>query len=337
MRAWLIIALAWLANFWLSTESRAQAASTSRQAIIEKFVEQRQKNPAIYQSPPITHIVPNFNTFTYAGNVEYESSTLYPSDGNGKVTNTPTSSTSLKLSGYGLSPHLAMSLKRVGLGFSVESAHHEALYTNTRAIFSAGSETPGAASSEDLAIGSATDTQKSTLDVSGYGFNVSLLPLPKLTKTIKLATILGIKSLNAKHSIGPTRYQQTLPTGIEVEDTLYRYNVQKYEVGVNLSIQLLKGFRIIPWVAYTETAIQNNEEIKAATSSTNCTDYECDLQLFWNNAPKLRYGVDVGLFVGGFEVRIGGLLGTLGNLNTTPAFIDDDSVMISLSWDQKGG
>ena len=337
MIARLTIALLSLANFWFSTESRAQVATSSRQAIIEKYVEQRQKNPAIYQSPPITHIVPNFNTITYAGNVEYESTTILPSDDTGTLTNNSNASSDLKLSGYGIAPHLAMSLKRVGLGFSVESAHHEALYSYTHQNFSAGSETVSEpASSGDLAVINVTDTQKSTLDVSGYGFNISLLPLPKLTKTIKLATILGVKSLNAKHTIGQISSSSTI-LGSEFKNAVYRYSVQKYELGINLSIQLLRGFRVIPWVDYTETSIQNNTPLKAATSETSCTDYECDIQLFWYNAPKLRYGIDVGLFIEGFEVRIGGLLGTLGNLNSTPDFIQDDSLMISLSWDQKGG
>lgn len=329
----LVLLSLWLSAAHSPAEAQTAVVPWSRQAIIEHFVEERQKSPAIYQSPPITHVVPNFNTITYAGYASYMDLSLYPGDDSGNVTNSATSTAKLKLNGYTASPHLAMSLKRVGLGFSVESMRREAVYTYSRSYYE-GSPSSGAVPVTMI------DTQTSSVDASGYGFNISLLPFPKFSKAIKLATILGVRSLNAKHTISPTQSSSTSTsptTSFENRDTVHRYNVQKYELGINLSLQLLKGFRVIPWVDYTETVIQNNATIKETTSSTSCTEYECDIQLFWFDTPKLRYGVDVGLYIGGFEVRIGGLLGTLANLNATPAFIEDDSLTIGLSWDQKGG
>jgi hypothetical protein len=63
---------------------------------------------------------------------------------------------------------------------------------------------------------------------------------------------------------------------------------------------------------------------------------ENDINLFFLSYPKFRYGLDFSVQVLGLEVRIGGLLGTLANLNKSVDYIEDKSVTISVSVEQKG-
>lgn len=292
------------------------AYSQSREQMIENYLEERQKHPALYQAPPITHLVPNFNTITYAGAFDYQKTQILPSDGNGNVQSNSNSEVTLDLKGYSVAPHLAMSLKRVGLGLSVESLHKELLYSNS---YKGGDGSRGAY------------TQESSLDASGYGFNVSFLPIPKFSKNIKVATILGTKNFNATHRSGSLVADGSGDAGSSYTQ-VRRYTVQRYELGLNVGLQLLRAFRLVPWADYTDTVIN------AATDSANnsAPSYLAELDLYWKEQPDFRYGLNVALTLGGFDLSIGGLLGTLGNLNSDPAFIKDDSLSITLSWDQKG-
>lgn len=298
----------------LTVGSAGYAWAQSREQMVRNYIEERQKNPALYQSPPITHLVPNFNTITYAGAIDYEQIQILPSDEQGNVQTSSSSNVTLDIKGYSVAPHLAMSLKRVGLGLSVATMHKEVTYN---ASYRQGDGT------------SAGYSQLTTLDASGYGFNISFLPFSRLSKSIKFATILGTKSYNATHRSGNSvQTNESSTSYMQVR----RYTVQRYELGLNVGLQLLRAFRLVPWADYSYTVVN------AASDSVNNSSpsYLAELDLFWKDQPDFRYGLNVALSLGGFDVSIGGLLGTLGHLNSTPEFIKDDSLSITLSWDQKG-
>jgi hypothetical protein len=303
-----------------SPAGAAAGSEDEREEMIDKFLEYRQKNSALYQSPPITHLVPNFNTITYAANVNVDNLKLLPSDDNGIVNETNAGQRDVALKGYTISPHLAMSLKNVGLGFSVEKSQRTARYHWD----------PSGSSYHSL--------QQSVVEASGLGFNLSVLPFPKAFKKVKIAAIIGGKSLNVRHRF--TRYLGgNQPVTIQESDyTKLRYTIQRYEAGLNINIPLLKSFRLIPWSDYSYTDIKDaNESYKSYFRSDSMSAfYENDVRLFWLDNPKFRYGIDIGLYLGDFAVRVGGLLGTLANLNAVPDYVQDQSVALSVSWDQKG-
>jgi len=301
--------------------SIAQAQSYSidpRTPIVDDFVEQRAKNPGLYQSPPISHIVPSHNTITYAGQFE---------EVNLKIMEKPegladvNKASAISVTGYKLEPHLALSLKNIAIGFSIERSKlaEEWVYSDPNYTYER--------------------KQKSTLETSGLGLNLAFVPFPKLHKKLRLAMILGGKSLNVKHAVS---YVKSLngPVSIDYVDMQsFRYTVNHYEAGLNLSWYVLKRFAIVPWLDYAMY------DVAAAKTIFNAEKYaggelksvmENDLDLFFLSYPKFRYGLDFAVQIIGLEVRIGGLLGTLANLNKSVDYIEDNSVTISVSIEQKG-
>jgi hypothetical protein len=285
-----------------------------RTPIVDDFVEQRAQNPGLYQSPPINHIVPSRNTITYAGHFEEVNLKLMAKP---EGLNEVNPNNSISVTGYRLEPHLALSLKNIAIGFSIERSKLVEEWTTRDANHSYERQ------------------QKSTLESSGLGLNLAFLPFPKLHKKLRLAMILGGKSLNVKHGLS---YAKSQP--IESSDMQsFRYTVNHYEAGLNLSWFVLKRFAIVPWMDYA------TYDIAAARSIFNSEKYasgelkeimENDLDLFFMSYPKFRYGLDFAVQVLGLEVRIGGLLGTLANLNKSVDYIEDNSVTISVSIEQKG-
>jgi hypothetical protein len=289
-----------------------------RTPIVEDFVEQRARNPGLYQSPPINHIVPSHNTITYAGQFEEVNLKLMEEPEGLETVN---SNNAVTITGYKLEPHLALSLKNIAIGFSIERSKlmEEWVYSSTYDTYER--------------------KQKSTLETSGLGLNLAFLPFPKMHKKLRFAMILGGKSLNVKHGVS---YVKSLngPVSIDNADMQsFRYTVNYYEAGLNLSWFVLKRFAIIPWADYAMY------DVAAARAIFNADKYssgelkavmENDIDLFFLSYPKFRYGLDFSVQVIGLEVRIGGLLGTLANLNKSVDYIEDKSVTISVSIEQKG-
>jgi hypothetical protein len=286
--------------------------------MIDSLVEYKKSANSIYQPPPITHMVPSFNTITYAIAFEKRDIEILPRQDNGDLDET--TQASLKLTGYTVAPHLAISLKKVGIGLSIENSKNQAVYQHTNR-YNAGSGN--------------TYTQTSTVSTAGLGFNLSVLPFDKLRKDHKLALIAGGKSLNVKH-----QFTDLLNTNDSDRDPINtRYNIVKYELGANLTLQLLKRFRVIPWVDYTMTDVKSAEtafdEAKAPYSSPGL--YQDDIRLFWQSSPNVRYGIDLSVGVFGLDIRIGSLFGKLARLGSDPDYYKDASFNISLSFDQQGG
>ena len=87
-----------------------------RQELGQVWIDEQKKNPSIYQSTPVTQVVPNFNTITYALLAETIDTTIKPEDPG--YFSAP--ETQLRVSGYSVAPHVSMSLKKIGLGFATE-------------------------------------------------------------------------------------------------------------------------------------------------------------------------------------------------------------------------
>ncbi len=306
--------IASLILIFLSTQSFAQGLE-ARGDMIDSLVEYRKGSSSIYQPPPITHMVPSFNTITYALAFEKRDITILPRLDNGDVDETQDSELGLK--GYTVAPHLAISLKKVGLGLSIENSKNESNYHY------------------QSKYGGQAFNQRTVVSAAGLGFNVSVLPFESLRKTHKLAFIAGGKSLNVKHSFSDF-------VSADASQNEYfnaRYNILKYEVGANLTLALLKQFRVIPWVDYTMTDLSNAKAAFDEKKGNYVTPgtYSDDLRLYWESTPKVRYGIDLSLGIFGLDVRIGSLLGKLARLGSDPDYYKDSSFNISLSFDQQGG
>ncbi len=288
-----------------------------RADLIDSYVKSHSENPSLYQSTPIYHLVPSFNTITYALGVNSIDYKILPKD--------PYSfeSESLEVKGLRIEPHIAVSLKHVSLGFSAlrETAVGEYNYI------------------QSYSGSSFYQAQKTSLAASGVGLNAAFVPFPTLHKRIKLAFILNGKSLSVKHGVSP------LETGnqpIEIEDEsldTVNYNLYKYSGGINLNWHFFKRFSIIPWVDYTKTDLTAAESTIRSTSklvSSQGDAIQKDWGLYFLSEPNLRYGLDFAANLFGFEVRLGGLLGSFASLNRSEEFIKDSSLVLNVSFEQKG-
>ena len=285
--------------------------------MVDTFIDYRKNGSSIYLPPPITHMVPSFNTITYAIAIEKQDVTILSRLENGDVD--PANESSLALKGYTIAPHLAISLKKVGIGFSIENSKNTATYDYH----------PGA-------YPTYSSRQTTTVSASGLGFNLSALPFEKLRKENKLAVILGGKSLNVRHE-----YTDIVPynLGVTSETVNVRYTVLRYQAGANLTLALLKQFRVIPWIDYGMTDTKGAEAAigEKNANASSAAIFADDLRVFWKPYPNLRYGIDMSIGVFGLDIRIGSFLGSLARLNSTPDFIQDKTFSLSLSFDQKGG
>lgn len=298
----------------LFLECSALAQSEGRTALSNSYADFKKDNFSILQGPPITHLVPNFNTITYAVAFEKQDTLVRPAADENQYSQ---QGESLHFTGYTFAPHLAISLKKVGIGFSIENSKHQSYYVR------------------DNGAGNLVE-QKSSVATSGIGLNLSFLPFEKLRKEYKLAVIAGGKSLNVKHKWTNFQFDGL---NEDVDNSSVTYTVLHYESGLNFTMKLLKNFSAIPWIDYSQNNISAAKDAvqEGKTDPQMYEIFQEDVENFWNRDPRLRYGIDLSLRLLNLDIRLGSALGAIGHLNSTPDYIIDKSFSLSLSIDQQGG
>lgn len=303
-----VFALAVGAGAGVAFGGEQNVSSSNRGALASEYLEASREHPPLYQGAPVTHLVPSFNTITYALALEHRDITVEP-----ESLNPSNRGDVLKLGGYGVSPYLALSLKHVGLGFSVDAGRKTAEYTRPSASAGGG------------------ETQESTLDYRAVGIYLYLIPVP--SKMVTTTIIVGGKSYTAKHRASATAQGRALSYG---DFDTHNYSVPSYEVGLNVGVKLLKSFSVIPWVDYvhndSRAAIEAAKK-KPFTSEQNVRD---DVELFWHDKARVQYGLDFAVNLGPFEVRLGGLLGAVASVGAERENVQDDSLELAVSLEQKG-
>ena len=300
-----------VASFCISAPRNLYAEEESeRKDLIDHYVDESKKNDTFFASTPATHVVPAFNTISYAlSAISYD--TVISPEENSRVSNE--NAAKLVLTGYGVSPYLSISLKRIGLGFSVESGNRQAEYTS--------------ANSSQY-----KESRLATLNYRGVGAFVYWIPFGKLWNTVNTTVILGGRNYSAKHEHTRT----SLNSGVQTDrnTTSINYSVPSYEGGLNFNVGLFKSFSMIPWGNYASLDTTN------ATSQLRNNEYErdyiaSDVDLFWKDKPDLTYGLDFAAKLGSFQVRLGGILGFLAAPEGSSQ-IQDESLSLAISFEQKG-
>jgi len=218
----------------------------------------------------------------------------------------------MTVKGYRVSPYLALSLKRVGLGFNVESGETNIAFSQT---YSGGSQ-----------------SQKSSVSYRGLGIYGFLKVID--TNMYDLTLIGGGRSTNAKHVIEPMR-SSVSKSGYQPPDQTYRYTLNTYEAGINNELHLLKSVTVSPWVNYARTDDANaSAQIEFGDANTELMSE--DLDVFWRSRKTIDYGVDLGLRVAGLEIRIGGMLGLIFTSGGSSELVKDTGYGFSLSLHHKG-
>jgi len=303
----LVLTVAWAGPAW------AGAQDTDRADLIDAYLKQARERPPLYQSAPVTHIVPEFNTVTYALDGHLYDTTVLPADlnkdpgGNGN-------SRTMTLKGYSVAPYVALSLKKVGLGFNVEAGRRSLSY--------------------DSKTGADEMKQQSTAVSRGLGIHVFFKFLD--TKRLVATAIAGGRTINVRETIGPfVTTNAGVPTGTYSNADM-RYTLNGYDGGLNLGVRLLKGVTLIPWGNYAYIDDSNPRSMIGNSTSTLTNTLAEDVNVFWHAEPSLNYGLDLAVRVGGVQVRLGGLFGMIVSMGSTSDQVKDNGFSLSFSWDQKG-
>ncbi len=314
--------LGWIVLTWtivlnaISPVARAQDAARSE--LSDVWIKEKQGSQPFYQSTPVTQVVPNFNTITYAFQSEIINAKITPEEPVFKT------GESLTLGGYTAAPHISISLKKVGLGFSGEVGQRSATFYRD-GIYNANQDT----------------AQESSMTYRGFGFNAYyILPQP-FGKKVKPSLTVGYAAFSAKHSVSTFVYETGEATIDPNQRQSYSYNVGRSSAGLNIGIQLLKKFTLIPWLNYelhdTGEAYQAADKAEASGSQIYAVTLKEDTELFWNAAPRTRYGLNfsVKLF-DSLELQIGGLLGAVTSIGREHDQIVDQSYTLAFSFEQNG-
>ncbi|SMF08685.1 hypothetical protein SAMN06296036_104312 [Pseudobacteriovorax antillogorgiicola] len=292
----------------------------SNEGLRAQFVENN-KNQALYGSAPLTHISPDQNQITYALGFEWPDYTITADTEDPSYQEQEGVDASLKISGWSVAPHLAVSLKNIGLGFSVGRGEKKAAYEYN----------------VNYGGNSTFIAQESKLAYGDVGLLAYFIPYPKISKGLRATVILGGRSINAKHTVGATTASYNSPSS-SFSDQIYRYNVNELNAGLNLKFKILRRFAIIPWAdyRYTDTSAIDATAEEEAGNSINKTELQNDIELFWHSQPEVRYGIDFSIQIMRLEINIGGLLGALALSGNGKESVSDDGFIINFAIHQKG-
>lgn len=298
---WLLMVLSLLA-----TELMAQ---NDRTELINQYQKHYTTNRPIYQSAPVTHVIPELNTITYVIDAKILNTEVTPESITGFSSN---SSSSLKVEGFKASPYLALSLKRLGLGFNMDSGQTTINYSEAYSSF---------------AYSDISKVEYRGLAIFGFLKVID-------SKFYDLTLIAGGRTTNAKHVIGPVTNTVNSNTTVG-SPTTYRYALQTYEAGINNEFHLLKSVTVTPWANMVRT------DTASAIAQIKQYDYNGskmneDIIVFWKSQRTIDYGLDLAVRIKGLEVRLGGLMGTIFGSSGDSDTVKDSGYSLSLSLHTKG-
>jgi hypothetical protein len=292
-------------SFLLMASSQTLFAQGTRDTCSQEYVDFYTKSRPIYQSAPVSHVVPEFNTVTYSLEAKKLDALVAPES---QVTNY---SSELEVTGYRVTPYLALSLKRIGLGFSLDAGQTDIKFNQDY-------------SSNSMA-------QKSQAVFRGLGI-FSFLKLID-SKIYDLTLIGGGRSINVKHIIEP--YSTNYQTNSYQRAETYHYTVNVYEVGISNDFHLLKSVVVNPWANYQKSD-SSNALAQTPEGEINRDLMDQDTQIMWKSRRVIDYGIDLSLRIGRLELKLGGVLGALFTSNGTSETVKDKGTSVTLSFDHKG-
>lgn len=321
-----------VAHLGWTSASIADNSGTRRGQLSDVYLDYLQSHSQIYESAPVSQVVPSFNTVNYALAGESRDVTVQPNLASRQ--DSPSTET-LKLGGYTFSPYLAVSLKHIGLGFSAESGVRTAKYSN---------EPNG---SQSNVYQGTYALQQSSMSFKSVGAFFYLIPFQNLPKMLTLTTIIGGRSYNATHKVSQDRWDSSSIVFGNHDSQTFHYNINRYEGGINIGIQLMKSFVIIPWCNYRVTDASapllladsyqkdHGGGDQARPPGSIAGNLAGDVDLFWLADPRLQYGVDFAVHLGAFEVHLGDALGAVASTSKNSEQIIDHTISLSVAFAHK--
>ncbi len=270
----------------------AQSSDRSRSQLTGLLLDEAQSRDVLYQSAPVTHIVPSSKTVTIAMMAD-------------RFDQTATSrSQELALTGFRAAPYVAVSLKRLALGFSAETGEKHLHYATSS--------------------GGYRRAQFSDMDYKAVGVHAYFIPLEtKGSQSVTASLVAGARDYNVNHRVTPTGD----PDQIEDTPSKYRYNVTDFQFGSVVDLRLLKFFSIVPWVDYVWTDLHDPESSGGTVAE--------DAELFFRARPRLDLGLDLVLRVRNVALHIGEAFGFVLNGRGSDS-IEDNGFSLSFSVDLEG-
>jgi hypothetical protein len=292
-------------------------SEASRKDMQDYYIDYQRGHRTIYQSVPVTQVVPSFNTITYAGLYESTEATVTELNGIEKE--------ELKMTGYRAAPYLSIALKKFGLGFSGETGRRKLAYDYSME-FRSRSQTSG---------------QFSDVEHRGFGLYVYWIVPGVSTKNVKTTLTLGNNAYAVKHNFSDFTQNTTSSSLESGELQRSSYNLVKNDLGLNIGIKLLKKFTLIPWINYermdTSEAQRKSDEFAAAGQSSHATTLSNDVETLWHARSPTQYGIDFSIRIfDSTEIHLGGLLGQFAALTPKADHVEDKSVTLTIAVDQKG-
>lgn len=288
-------------------------AGAGRDEFQKAYATYLEDSPSVFRSAPVYHIIPAENTITFAGAYQYTDLLVAGPDEDAHQDSAALDAR-LDVTGWAASPYVAFSSKRFGFGFAGEIGDYQIHFHRK----------PGEQTYEE---------HLGTIAYSGIGFNAFWIPAWSFLPRFAMPTfIAGIKTLNVIHKSSGDLDEPF--SGIAMSK--YQYTVRNYEAGCNLQLKFVKRFTVIPWFDYSTYAFGEAERSDSG-DAPQVEDQSVidDRDLIWGVAPAFNYGVDFGVDLFGINVRLGGLIGALGNLHKGSDRINDSSHTLSLSFDMR--
>lgn len=283
-------------------------AQTARSRLIKEYQDFYTGSRPFYQSSPVTHVVPEFNTVTHSLDVKFPGVTVTPSGSS--ATKIGANHETMKISGYVVSPYMSVSLKKFGLGFNVEAGDQSLKYESVYNAYSS--------------------LQTSKLVHRGigiFGF-AKWIDGPVWDMTF----VAGGRTINNVHNVGAFK---SYGSDSNTADKVYRYAVSGYEAGINNELHLTQKVTVAPWVNYSALDTSDATDQVEGTGYFGTTLSE-DVDVFWKSRRETDYGIDLSIRVGRVDVRIGGLLGLVLTSAGGKENIADGTYSLTLTVDQKG-
>lgn len=323
--------LACLGSGITQAQSDEAEHARTRGRLEQAYVDELSRHAGIYQSAPITHVVPSFKTVTFAlAGTKYD--VLGKNNAADFSGRSLISEQTLHVTGYSVAPYVAVSLKKIGLGFSAEVGKRRADY----ALWSGKTGT----------LDTAEQTQRSDMEHRAVGVYGYFLPFASEgERKVILSTMIGVKTANVTHLVSPINWAgsaQYSPAMTALEK--FRYNVTEYEFGTLLEYRLLKKFSLMPWADYTyvdvhdpvaqaDDILKKQEANQVSASTAACL--KGDAYIFWRARPRLDFGLDFALHLFGVAFHLGDVFGAMVNKHDSDV-IKNSTLYVSLSTDMRG-
>lgn len=286
----------------------AVADTYEQKELEDHYLDEVQSNGSLYKTSPVTHIVPSYKEITFALDAKRIDLKL---DGDGfENRRGGRNDSEIGLEGYTVTPYVAISLKRVGLGFSAEAGQKNYAYKD----------------------GNSNEQQKANLDYRAIGIYAYLIPFDNTPNWLTTSVVLGAKSHTAKHRV--SNMVSGTPSGRDYQT--YNYSTMSYLAGTLLDFHFLKRFSIVPWLDYTYTNLSPiDSAAKDKRSGSNGYYLSREGEFFWRARPQTEYGIDLVCRFDFLSVHLGDLLAPLA-YQADDSVIKDRSVQLSISAEMKG-